>query len=299
MQAGENDLGTVGFIGLGDMGEGIASNYARHLDLLAFDLRPELEAEVVSWGGRWARDAVQLLELSDIVCVCLVDDRQLRGFIDGAKAFEHMRSGITLVLHSTLSPGMVRELAEDGARHGIEVVDAPVSGARAASVAGTLAVMVGASEATFERLRPLWDAMSSHAFRIGDEPGSGQVAKLCNNVMAMTNELVALEAVKLARAHHVDEAVVVEVARAGSGNSWVIEHWGAIDDLLLNHPQATSDTEFRLLLKDLRTAVRTGAEAGVELAISGLASAEGVRLYAERVADLTGGAGQGRPRPGR
>lgn len=287
MQPGTTSLGTIGFVGLGDMGAGIASNCAKHLDLVAFDLRPEMESAVLGWGGRWAESVEALLSTSDVVCLCLVDDDQLRAFVDDSRAFETMRRGTTLVLHSTLSPQLVRAIAAEGAERGIEVVDAPVSGARPAAEAGTLSVMVGATEATFERLQPLWDAIGTVSFRMGDVPGSGQVAKLCNNLISQTNMLVALEAIKLARACGMDEDAMVEVARAGSGNSWVFERWGLGDDLLMNHPQGGQDVGFHMLLKDVQTAVRMGAEIGVDLKIAGLAAQEGLNLYADRHDELT------------
>ncbi|WP_344417682.1 NAD(P)-dependent oxidoreductase [Pseudonocardia ailaonensis] len=289
-------MGVVGFVGLGDMGAGIAANYARSgLDLLAHDLRAELEPEVRGWGGDWAASTDELLGRSRILCVCLVDDRQLRGFVDQAQVFAGLAPGSTLVVHSTVSPELMGQLADEAAGQGVEVVDAPISGSHARAVAGTLSVMVGATATTFERLRPLWDAMSAHAYRISDTPGSGQVVKLCNNMMTIANNLVALEAITIAESYGVEESAFLDVVRTSSGSSWIVEHWGTIDTLLMTHPQAGRGADFHLLVKDIRDAVRIGAERGRAPEIAGAATSAAPRVFGERLDDLRKAASAGRP----
>jgi 3-hydroxyisobutyrate dehydrogenase-like beta-hydroxyacid dehydrogenase len=281
-------LRTIGFVGLGDMGAPIAANYARKgFDLLAYDLRPELESQVVGWGGRWAQDATDLIQRSDVLCICLLDDHQLRGFIDQHRVFEHLRAGSALVIHSTVLPSLIRDLTREASEHGIEVVDAPVSGSHAARATGDLTVMVGSTPDTFERLRSLFAAMSSHAYWIGDAPGCAQVVKLCNNMMGVTNSLVALEGLRIAQAYGISETTFLDVVRVSSGNSWIIENWGTTDRLAMNHSHGAG-AQFLILLKDLREAIEIGSEAGVTSEIASQAAAAGERILEDRLQHLQG-----------
>jgi 3-hydroxyisobutyrate dehydrogenase-like beta-hydroxyacid dehydrogenase len=288
MEANGKTPRTIGFVGLGDMGAPIAANYARKgFDLLAYDLRPELESQVVSWGGRWAQDATDLIQRSDVLCICLLDDHQVRGFIDQQRVFEHLRAGTTLVIHSTVLPSLIRDLTREASERGIEVVDAPVSGSHAARGTGALTVMVGSTPDAFERLRSLFAAMSSHAYWIGDVPGCAQVVKLCNNMLGETNNLVALEGLRIAQAYGISETTFLDVVRVSSGNSWIIENWGTSDRLSLNHPYG-ANANFLILLKDLRSAIQVGSEAGVTSEIASQAAAAGERILENRLQHIRG-----------
>ncbi len=108
------------------------------------------------------------------------------------------------------------------------------------------------------------------------------MAKLCNNLMALCNTFVIVEAMKLAAAYDVDEKVMVDIARVSTGNSWFIENWGFFDNLLLTHPQPD------VLSKDLWEAVDAAREKGLDLVIGGIAALSAPRLTAERLASLKG-----------
>jgi 3-hydroxyisobutyrate dehydrogenase len=151
--------------------------------------------------------------------------------------------------------------------------------------------MVGSRPDVFERLRPLFAAISSHAYWIGDVPGCAQVAKLCNNIMGVTNNLVALEGLRIAQAYGISEKAFLEVVRVSSGNSWIIENWGTTDRLATNHSHGAG-SHFLILLKDLRDAVQIGSEAGVTSEIASKAAAEGERILEYRLEHM-----QGAPKP--
>ncbi|AKS34306.1 hypothetical protein AFA91_23125 [Mycolicibacterium goodii] len=270
------------------MGAPIASNYARHgLDVLAHDLRSDLEARAVGWGARWSDDAAAVVQQSDVLCICLLDDTQLRALVDTERLFDAMRPTATLVVHSTITPSLMRELAECGTRRGITVVDAPVSGSHAARDEGRLTVMVAAERRHFDRLQPMWAAISAHAYRVADTPGSAQVVKLCNNMMAETNYLVALEALRIAQTFGVPESVFLQVVRTSSGDSWMIENWGSSERHMLTHPHGGINSRFSILLKDLQMAVEVGQDAGAAPLIAAVAGVAGEHVLTRRFDHIT------------
>jgi 3-hydroxyisobutyrate dehydrogenase len=276
-------LGTVGLVGLGELGSSIAACYARGgIDLVAHDLRAEMQDAVELWGARWAPDFEHLVRTSDVLCVCLLDDRQVLALVDGGRLFESMRPRSTLVIHSTVSPATMAHLASLGSPRGVVVVDAPVSGTRAEQVEGRMTVMVGAESSSFERLQPLWQAISAHTVHVAAEPGAGQVVKLCNNLMAEVNYLVALEAIRIAELSGVAESTLVDAVRRASGGSWVTENWGNFERNMLCHPQGGPEARFTILLKDLESAVEMGLAAGARPLVATLAAAVGESILGRR-----------------
>jgi 3-hydroxyisobutyrate dehydrogenase-like beta-hydroxyacid dehydrogenase len=272
-----------GFIGLGDMGGGIAENVARAgLDLTASDLRPAMADEVRGWGATWSPTSGELVAEVDVLLLCLVDDAQVLGFLRGPEGLARMCPGSGLVVFSTVEPATMTTIVEEAGARDVWVVDAPVSGGRAAALAGTLAVMIGGDTARVEQLRPVWDAVGGNVFHIAEEVGSGQVAKLCNNLMGLVNNLATFECMRLGAAYGVPEQVLVDVARVSSGNSWYIENWGFSDGLIRTHPHGGADEGYRILLKDLQSAVAVARARGVELAVAGHAAEVGRDVLAER-----------------
>jgi 3-hydroxyisobutyrate dehydrogenase-like beta-hydroxyacid dehydrogenase len=287
MPSSDTSPGTIGCVGLGDMGAPIAANYARHgLTVLAHDLRPALEDDVVSWGAQWVARSADLVTGVDVLCICLLNDKQVRAFVRDERVFELMHPGGTVVVHSTVSPKLVIELTELGRAQGIHVVDAPVSGTQALSHAGRLTVMVATEPAIFDALRPLWAAIGETVIRVADTPGSAQVIKLCNNMMAEANYLVALEALRIAQAHDISEGTFLEVVTASSGNSWMTENWDHPRRHMLTHPEGGPDAKFAILLKDLQIAVQIATEAGIVPLVSAVAGVAGEQLLAHRFAQI-------------
>lgn len=270
------------------MGAPIAANYARAgLDVLAYDLRPELEAEVRSWGAEWAGSSAHLVKNVDVLCICLLSDAQVRAFVETEHVFELMRQGGTVVVHSTVFPQLVTELAEQGRSHGIHVVDAPVSGTQSLSRSGQLTVMVAAEPARFDALRPLWTAIGRNVIHVADTPGSAQVIKLCNNMMAEANYLVALEALRIAQANDISEDTFLEVVTASSGNSWMTENWDHPRRHMLTHPEGGPNAKFGILLKDLQIAVQIATDAGIVPVVSAAAGVAGEQILAHRFGQIT------------
>jgi 3-hydroxyisobutyrate dehydrogenase len=243
----------VGFVGLGDMGGRIARRIAlAGFPLTVFDVRAAAMEELVGAGASAAEEVAGVAVASDVVCVCVVDDDQVRSVV--AALSRSLRPGATLVIHSSIMPGTVRELADGLAARGIRVADAPVSGSRPAAAEGTLTVLLGGDVATANALRPLLGCYCSNIIYAGDL-GAGQLLKIANNVMLHMNHLVAVEAARFARAHGISESALIEAVNVSSGRSWVTETWGLIDDMLSDHPLAGTDGIYPIMSKEMWHAV--------------------------------------------
>lgn len=279
-QAHGKPLGTVGFVGLGDMGEPMAHNLiARGFDVSVFDLRAAPLQLVKEKGGRVASSLKELADTCDTLGLCVWSEEQLLDcFYGEGGLFASEAGGRTLLVHSTVTPGFIDRVAKDCDQRGWDLLDAPVSGGRAGSIAGTLTLMVGGAMPAFERCEPYLRAVGTNIFHMGETPGAGAVMKLCNNMMALCSAFVANEAFKLATAFGIDEKSVIDCARVSTGNSWIIEHPGFFDDLLTSHPHPD------VFYKDLWEAVEAGKKKGLELTISGVVALCGPRFSEERKA---------------
>jgi 3-hydroxyisobutyrate dehydrogenase len=273
----------VGFVGLGDMGGRIARRIAGGgFALTVFDLRPSVMAELVEAGAQASADAAGVALTSDVVCVCVVDDEQLRSVI----AVMPLRPGSVLVIHSSVLPETVRRVAVELSERQVTVVDAPVSGSRPAADAGTLTVLAGGDSATIDSLRPLFAAYCANVIQAGDL-GAGQLLKIANNVLLHMNHLVAVEAARFAREHGVSESALIEAANVSSGRSWVTQTWGLIDDMLFDHPLAGSDGIFSIMSKEMWHAVEISRASLLPMPLTAL-GAQLSKSYLQERAEVAG-----------
>ena len=210
----------VGFIGLGNMGGPMALNLARSgMALSVFDVRPEALVECIAEGARAAATAADLIATVDVLCTCLSDEHQVRDLLLGPSGIlPHARKGLVVVIHSTVTPRTIHDIASEAKTYDVKIVDAPVSGASTRSRKGKLTIMVGADDAAFSASKRVLEVVGSPLVRVGG-PGDGQVAKLANNIMAVCNQVVMLEAVKFAEAMGMDRELLLQVAAASTGAS--------------------------------------------------------------------------------
>jgi 3-hydroxyisobutyrate dehydrogenase-like beta-hydroxyacid dehydrogenase len=273
----------VGFIGLGDMGGGIAASIARAgFDLTVFDLREEAMAAAEEYGARRARSVGELATSVDVLATCVLYDSQVEDLFLGKDGIiAAANPGLVTVIHSSILPETVTEVAAAAAERGVLVVDAPVSGGRDRSRAGELTVMVGASDEAFATAEPVLEAVAKDVIRVG-EVGAGQVVKLGNNIMALANALVAMEAVRFVNSYGVSYADLFEVAAVSSGASRAVESWSLHDRYRDEHPGAGTPEHPHLLAKDLRYAVGAAQERLTNLPIVALCAQLSPRMYEER-----------------
>jgi 3-hydroxyisobutyrate dehydrogenase-like beta-hydroxyacid dehydrogenase len=252
---------TVGFIGLGRMGGPICRNIIRRsgMRVVAFDVSPEALAACVAAGAEAATDVATLARASDVIFTSLPRPEHVEAVALGTGGIaEQARAGTAYFDLSTSSPELARRLAAELASRGVTMLDAPVSGSPWGAEAGTLAVMVGGDEATFERHRPLLECFGSNLTHLGPI-GSGLIAKLTNNLIALCGVATACESLMLGRAAGLDVEKLDAVIRASSGDSIA---YRALADRALSGDYSASFT-LDLSYKDIHLALELADSLGV------------------------------------
>lgn len=234
----------VGFVGLGNIGKPMALRLAAAdgIELGVFDVAPGPVAELEAAGAKPAGSVAELAAGVDVLCVMVRDDDQVRDVLGEVLGVAGDR--LTVVIHSTVSPGTPAQLEDTAVRHGVKVVDAPVSGGAMGASDGTLAIMVGGSEDAFAAARPALDVMGSKVVHAGPI-GAGTKFKLARNLMHFVAFTAATEAQRLAEAAGLDLKALGEVVRhtdAVTGGPGAIMHrettaaldpddfwWGVLD----------------------------------------------------------------------
>jgi 3-hydroxyisobutyrate dehydrogenase-like beta-hydroxyacid dehydrogenase len=268
----------VGFVGLGNIGKPMALRLAADdgIDLWVYDVMHEPVAELEEAGARGAASIAALAGRSDVICVMVRDDDQVRDVLGEILRQREGRSaadGQTVVIHSTVAPSTPGELADTAARHGVMVVDAPVSGGSMGAADGTPAIMVGGSDEAFAAARPALDAMGSLITHAGPI-GSGTKFKLARNLMHFVAFTAATEAQRLAEASGLD---VVELGKVVRHTDQVTGGPGAI--MLRNTAGPIEEGDFwmgvyehvwELGKKDLTFAIDLADQQGVDVPLARL-----------------------------
>ena len=217
----------IGYIGLGLMGKPCVLNLikAGH-SLYVWARRPEATGEVAEKGAVVCGDIAEVASQVEMLFLNVTNSSDVEEILfAGNGVVKGGKKGLIVVDMSTISAIATRNMAKRLEPHGIELVDAPVSGGTVGAINGTLTIMVGASQATFERVKPLLLHMGKTVTRIGDT-GAGQVAKSCNQI-AITGTIMAVaEAIHFARAAGVDPAPIREALLGGFAGSKILEIHG-------------------------------------------------------------------------
>lgn len=217
----------IGFIGLGIMGGGMASNLVRAGFELSVWNRTASRAEpVVALGATLRASPAEVAQNSDIVITCVSDTPDVEHVILGDEGIlEGARSGMLVIDMSTISPQATRTLAEKLSEAGVAMLDAPVSGGSEGAARGTLSIMVGGDAADVERAMPAFQAMGKTITHVG-ELGAGQTVKLVNQILVVGNCLAMCEALLFAQAGGVDLQKTLDAVTPGAAGSWMLSNRG-------------------------------------------------------------------------
>lgn len=210
----------VGFIGLGSQGAPMARRIVEGGYETTLWARRAASVEPFSdTAAKVAGSPAELAAASDLVCLCVVGDDDVRQVLAGdTGVLAGLSPGGIVAIHSTVHPDTCREIAETAAAAGVTVIDAPVSGGEPAATAGTLLVMVGGDEQVVERVRPVFATYADPIVHLGGV-GSGQVAKILNNLLFSANLGAAMSTLELGEALGVPRERLCEVITRGSATS--------------------------------------------------------------------------------
>lgn len=190
----------IGFIGLGKMGKPMAKNIIKGgFSLTVYDLLTESINELVTFGAVAAKSPKEVGENSQIAILMVPDSPEVEAAVLGKDGLlEGMREGNTIVVMSTVDPFFVQSLASKCAKKGVRVIDAGVAGSPLNTVAaGTATIMAGGPKEIFDECRDVFETMGKYIFHCGDVIGSGEMAKLANNIIVLTTKLIIHEAMVL------------------------------------------------------------------------------------------------------
>jgi len=256
-------MARVAFIGLGNMGGGMAANLAKggH-DVRAFDLSADALARAKEAGCLPADDLSAAAEGAEVIVTMLPAGRHVAEVY--ATVLPLAAPGAVMIDCSTIDVDTARAVAADAAGRGLKAVDAPVSGGIAAATGGTLTFMVGGPAEAFEQARPFLEAMGKAVVHAGAS-GAGQAAKLCNNMILGATMVATCEAFNLAGKLGLDPQAFFDIASVSSGQSWSMTSYCPVPGV---GPETPADRNYgggfaaALMLKDLRLAAEAAEATG-------------------------------------
>lgn len=255
----------VGFIGLGIMGRPMAKNLlkAGH-ELTVYDINESAVKDLASSGARTAGSCKEAAAGNEVIVTMLPNSPHVKEAVLGpGGVLEGAEAGSILVDMSSIAPLVSKEVAEAAAKQSVVMLDAPVSGGEPKAIDGTLAIMVGGPEEAFEQVKDLLGVMGASVTLVG-EIGSGNMAKLANQIMVASNIAGMSEALVLAAKAGVNPETVFKAVRSGLAQSTVLD---AKAPMVL---EGNFKAGFRIELhiKDLQNALDTASELSVPTPMS-------------------------------
>lgn len=268
----------IGFIGMGLMGVPMSQRLlAAGFDVCVWNRNPEKAHAVV--GARVASTIAQLVQHSEVIMICVTDTQAVETIVLGQDGIaQHGNSQQILIDFSSIDPQATQRMAvELQQRCGMRWVDAPVSGGVAGAEQGTLAIMAGGAAEDIERVRPLLAPLSQRVTRMGDV-GSGQMTKICNQMLVSCNVLVMAELMALAEKAGVDARKIPQALQGGFADSIPLQLTGT---RMAERDFDAVRWHVKTLLKDLDMANSMAKEFHSAVPMVGL-GAELMRLHASQ-----------------
>ncbi|TMJ12964.1 MAG: 3-hydroxyisobutyrate dehydrogenase [Alphaproteobacteria bacterium] len=282
-------MARIAFIGLGNMGSGMAANLAKagH-EVRAFDLSEAALAKAEANGCARAASAEEAVKDAEAVVTMLPAGKHVRDVYE-ASVIGKAPAGAILLDCSTIDVDTAREEIGKAEEAGYAMVDAPVSGGIAAAEGGTLTFMVGGTDEAFERARPILEQMGKAVIHAGGG-GAGQAAKICNNMLLGASMVATCETFVLAQKLGLDPQTFFDISSKASGQCWSMTTYCPLPGV---GPSTPADRDYEggfaaaLMLKDLRLAMEAARNADSYTPMGSAAE----ELYT-RFAESLGGGGK-------
>jgi len=220
------DIHSVGVIGLGAMGMGVAQSLLRGgFEVHAFDIRREAVDKVAAAGGHAADSPAVLAKKVDAVVVLVINADQTETVLFGENgAAANLAPGSVVIASATVSPEFARALGKRLAGMGLLMIDGPVSGGAAKAASGEMTIMASGAPEAFAKCEGVLKAIAGKVYRLGDEPGPGSVTKMVNQLLAGVHIAAAGEAMALAIRAGANPDQVYEVICNSAGGSWMFQN---------------------------------------------------------------------------
>ncbi len=217
---------TIGFIGLGAMGMGMARSLLRAgMTVRGYDVVPAAVAAFEEAGGMGASSVAEAAHNADILVVMVLNAEQVEGVLFGeGNAVAQLAAEATVMVCSTVPPAYARQTAQRLKAQSLEMLDAPVSGGTVRAAEGELSVMASGSPAAFARTEAVLAAVAANVYRLGDECGQGSSMKMINQLLAGVHITVAAEAMAFAAKAGMDLSTVYDVICNSAGGSWMFQN---------------------------------------------------------------------------
>ena len=268
-------MAIIAFIGVGNMGGGMAANLAKagH-EVRAFDLSADAVAKAVAHGCTAAASADAAATGADAIVTMLPAGTHVRAAYEG-DLFAAAAPHAILIDCSTIDVATARSVGEAAAARGLNMVDAPVSGGTAAADGGTLTFMVGGPDDAFAAARPILEKMGKAVIHAGGA-GMGQAAKICNNMILGATMVATAEAFVLAEKLGLDAQTFFDISSKASGQSWSMTSYCPVPGPV---PASPANRDYAggfataLMLKDLKLAVAAATGAGASVPMGAQAEA--------------------------
>ncbi len=262
----------IGFVGTGTMGQPMLSNLLKKgHSVVAYDVVEAALAGAVKRGATRAGSAADAAKQAELIITMLPSSSHIEtAYLGTGGILEGAASGRLCVDMSTVDPGASRRVAEAAKKRGVRFIDAPVSGGVPRAEEGTLAIMVGGEARDVEEAKPVLLCLGANVIHVGPV-GSGEVAKICNNLIAGVAAVAVSEAFRIAEGFGVDPKILTDVIAKSSGNTWVMEHGHPVPGLVA---KAASNRDYApgfmtdLMAKDLGLAVSAARDLRVPVFVA-------------------------------
>lgn len=273
---------TIGFVGLGHMGSPMVHNLLKAgFKAQVFDVVAESVNAAVKQGAVAVPSIADIANGADVVITMVQTGQQVSGICLGEEGFfKHAKPGLLYIDSSSIDIVTTRQLHDEAANYQIAMLDAPVSGGVSGAEAGTLTLMVGGKEADFERAQPILKAMGKKIVHAG-VAGSGQAAKICNNLLLGISMIGVSEAFSLAKKLGLEPQKFFDISSSASGQCWSMTSYCPVPGILENAPSSHDYKPgfmAKMMLKDLRLGQHAAEAVNAAIPL-GAAATELYELY--------------------
>ncbi len=260
---------TVGVIGLGSMGGGVAKSLLRKkFETHVFDVRAEVVKAFVAQGAKAAATPAALGGACDVVVVLVVNAEQTEKVLFGEQgAAAAMKKGAVVVSSATLAPDVAENLGTRLAERGLLMIDAPVSGGAAKAASGEMTIMASGAPEAFAKCDKVFEAIAAKVYRLGDRPGPGSKVKMINQLLAGVHIAAACEAMALGIRAGADPKTLYEVISNSAGSSWMFQN--RVPHILAG--DYTPLSAVNIFVKDLGIVLDTAKKFGFPLPLTATA----------------------------